>query len=464
MFDRPLAIIDLETTGTDPARDRITEIGLVRIEGGEVVETWSALVDPEQPIPEEIERLTGISNDMVRGQPTFAKHAERLASTLAGHVFVAHNARFDYGFVRNAFARLDRSFSADVLCTVRLARRLEPDQPSQSLDALVARHGLDTGGRHRALGDARLVAALLGRWRQLHGDQRLAAEARRLLRIPSLPPHLPPDCLDGIPDAPGVYVFHGVNELPLYIGKSVSLRTRIRSHFSDDYRTANDARLSAELRRIEFRRTAGELGALLLEARWIKQRRPLLNRAARANRQVCVIMLPDHGTRPTIVPLHALDAAGLAGACSPYANRQAARRQLQSVAAEHGLCWSGLGLEQRDGACFARQLRRCRGLCVGAESERDHRQRLSAALAPLCIPPWPVAGRLAVRESAPEMPTEVHVFDRWCHVGTARDEAELSELASARVELEFDRDVYRMIRAALDAGRARPLGVNPDSS
>ena len=137
-----VAFVDLETTGTSATGDRVTEVAIVRVVDGELVEEWSTLVDPECSIPPDIQVLTGITNEMVRGAPTFAEIRHEVLERLEGHLFVAHNARFDYGFLKNEFARLDVPFTADVLCTVRLSRRLYPEAVGHGLDALIARHGL----------------------------------------------------------------------------------------------------------------------------------------------------------------------------------------------------------------------------------------------------------------------------------------------------------------------------------
>src|SRR3954466_6575221 len=165
MFAPAIAFVDLETTGTVATRDRITEIGIVRVEEGELVEEYSTLVNPECSIPEEIQALTGISNEMVRGAPTFSEIRREVFERLEDHLFVAHNARFDYGFLKQEFRRVEMPFSADVLCTVRLSRRLYPEAVGHGLDALIARHGLHDAlvpgpgrtGRHSALGDARAI-------------------------------------------------------------------------------------------------------------------------------------------------------------------------------------------------------------------------------------------------------------------------------------------------------------------
>ena len=185
-----------------------------------------------------------------------------------------------------------------MLCTVRLSRRLYPEAVGHSLDALIARHGLvdpldavdpaARTGRHSALGDARALWRFVQVIEREKPAEEIAAAVKRLLKIPSLPPQLPPDALEGLPESPGVYRFFGVNDLPLYIGKSVNLRDRVRSHFSSDYRNSNDHRLSAEIRRLDWIETAGELGALLLESRLVKEVAPLHNALLRRRRTRCV--------------------------------------------------------------------------------------------------------------------------------------------------------------------------------
>ena len=296
-----------------PARraDRITEVGIVRVDadargGPPRVHEWSSLVDPEVPIPAVIQALTGITDAMVAGAPTFSAIAADIEERLADCVFVAHNARFDHGFLKHSFARIGRPFSARPLCTVRLSRRLFPDVQGHGLDAVVARHGLTIAGRHRALGDARALWAFVeALYREVPADS-IAEAVKRILRIPSLPPQLAPDALDRLPEAPGVYLFFGDNALPIYIGKARNLRERVAAHFSGDWRSETDLRLSQEIRRIEFEETAGELGALLREATLVKSLLPAHNRALRRKEEAGVLMLTDGGA-PRYLPATAID-------------------------------------------------------------------------------------------------------------------------------------------------------------
>jgi DNA polymerase-3 subunit epsilon len=458
MFAPAIAFVDLETTGTAATTDRVTEVGIVRIDEGARVSEWSSLVNPECSIPSAIQALTGISNAMVARAPTFRQIADDVAAQVAGAIFVAHNARFDYGFLKHEFARLGRSFSAKVLCTVKLSRRLYPDAGPHNLDAVIARHSLAGADRHRALGDARIL------WRFVQALYRDKAEAEidaavgRILKGPTLPPQLPADVLDAIPEAPGVYRFYGLNALPLYVGKSVNLRARIAAHFSSDYRSANDLRLSAEITRIEIEETAGELGALLRESQLVKTLLPAYNRRLRRRAEMVALSIAAESEAPDYIRSDAIDAAALENLYGPFASRRQAREALRAIAAEAALCWTALGLERRRGPCFARQLRKCAGACIGAEPPAAHHARLREALARYALRPWPYRGTIGVLESLPARErTELHLFRDWCWLGTARDESELYALLEAPPRCSFDLDIYRLLVRHLPRATIRSL-------
>ena len=157
-----LAFIDVETTGANPVVDRVTEIAILRVENGALVERWSSLVNPGMGIPPSIQGFTGITDAMVAGAPPFAELADGVRALLAGCVFVAHNARFDYGFIKNEFRRIGQDFDAPVLCTVKLSRALYPQHHRHGLDALIARHNLTCSARHRAMGDTEALHQFAG--------------------------------------------------------------------------------------------------------------------------------------------------------------------------------------------------------------------------------------------------------------------------------------------------------------
>jgi len=460
LFTPSLAFVDLETTGTLAAADAITEVGIVRVDADldgaaePNVSEWSTLVNPGVPIPPEIQGLTGITDAMVSHAPTFERIADEVAARTAGAVFVAHNARFDYGFLKHAFARIERRFSARVLCTVRLSRRLFPNEPRHNLDSVISRHRLPIDGRHRALGDARLLWAFVRAVYRDLGPEAIEQAARRVLRTPSLPPQLAPDAIDVLPEAPGVYLFYGLNALPLYIGKSTNLRERVGAHFSSDYRSATDLRLSAEIRRIEFEETAGEIGALLREATLVKSMLPAHNHALRRKAESGVLELPDAPGAPRYLQAATAEPRELAGRYGPFSSRRQARELLRKLAAEHSLCWKALGLERRVGPCFARQVKRCAGACVGAESAYAHHARLASALSAFAVPRWPYPGLAALRErSLFGDRIDVHVLRDWCWLGTAHDDGELSRLIEAPPRPRFDADIAKLLIRTFARGR-----------
>ena len=451
---RPLAFIDLETTGATATADRITEIGIVEVDEDGSVREWQQLVNPGTRIPPFIEQLTGISNAMVADAPPFAAVADETLRRLEGRLFIAHNARFDYGFLKNEFKRLGITFRAPVLCTVKLSRTLYPEFHRHNLDSLIERHGLQADARHRALADAQLIHQF---WKKIHVDRSsedIAAALKKLNARPSLPSHLDAGIVDDLPDTPGVYLFYGENDLPLYIGKAKDIRQRVLSHFAADHSSAREMALAQQLRRIDWIETAGEIGTLLKEATLVKQLLPTHNRQLRKNDDLCTWTLVDEGEgwlRPQLAAARDLDF-GLSTSCyGLFKNAREATEVLRALADSHNLCDILLGLEKRTPGkpCFGHQIRRCKGACVGKEPLARHTLRLVGALAGLKLVSWPFAGPALIREGE-----EAHLIEGWRYLGTPRSDAELAELLDAG-RPQFDRDTYKLL--AKYTGKMQPL-------
>jgi DNA polymerase-3 subunit epsilon len=449
-----LVFVDLETTGGNAAYHRITEVGIVRVAAGEVVEEWSTLVNPEGRIPAYIEAFTGISNAMVEDAPRFRQIAATVQQKLRGAVFVAHNARFDYSFLRSEFRRLDANFSAKVLCTVKLSRRLFPEQQRHNLDAVMQRHGLACSARHRALGDARVLWDFWVQLRRKCPEPALVAAVQGLLGANALPPHLPPELADDLPEGPGVYRFFGEGDALLYIGKSVSLRRRVLAHFAGEHCDAKERKLARQVRRVDWLETAGELGALLREARWLKTQNPLHNRRLRARAESFTIRVGGEKIdRAELVAVDAVERAELAACFGLFRSRKDAHKALADIARAHQLCLKALGVEQSAGSCFAYQVGKCRGACVGKESAALHGARLQLALSSLKLKTWPFPGRIALREQGSCGGGDVHVLEDWAYLGTARGDEELAILARESAAPPFDADIYRILVRHFSAGR-----------
>jgi DNA polymerase-3 subunit epsilon len=453
MLDEHAVFVDLETTGATATHDRITEVGVIEVNRGRLISEWSTLVNPGMSIPPMIQALTGITNRMVALAPAFEDIHRELLQRLDGKLFIAHSARFDYGFLKNEFRRCGVAFNARVLCTVKLSRKLYPQHARHNLDTLLERHAVDCEARHRALGDAKVLWLLAQKWTAELGTIPVRSAIDVLVKSQTVPAGLPDLAFDNIPEAPGVYFFYGDNDVVLYIGKSVNMRSRVMSHFSGDHRVNKDMRIAQQVKRIDWKQTAGELGALLLESRLVKQLAPVHNRQLRRNSQLCawhwrdgdIDTAPQLATAADIDPAHFGELYGL------FRSRATAIEALREIAATHGLCNILLALEKREGPCFAHQIKRCRGACVGLESRAQHALRLKEALRSLRTLPWPFGGRIAVRELAADGETaELHVLDRWCHLGTVRSETELHDLTgnecASRAEPVFDVDTYKILK------------------
>ena len=458
LVEAPLAIVDLETTGTRPATDRITEIGVIEIDRFQVASEWSTLVNPGVTVPSEIQALTGITHPMLADAPTFAELAGELHERLAGRVFIAHNARFDYGFLRREFDRAGIRFQPRTVCSVKLSRRLYPRERGHDLDSVIARHGIRCESRHRALPDADAVWQFLRVAAEEHGEDVVSVAARQVAKAPALPARLDRAQVDAIPEAPGVYLLYGESGPPLYIGKSRSMRTRVLQHFY------SSAAWLQEVRRIEWQRTVGELGALLTESRLLKELGPTYNRALRRPDSTCGFVFD--GKRLRLATANEIDAETLPCVYGIYRSRRAALLALRTLADDHGLCLQTLGFDtKRRGACFRHQIGRCAGVCASRESIHAHHGRLATALATLKTPDWPYPGPVGiVEEDAAREATEVHAVDRWCYLGAARCQPDMADLLDERPR--FDYDHYRILARYLGKPGARvvPLAACTASS
>jgi excinuclease Cho len=257
------------------------------------------------------------------------------------------------------------------------------------------------------------------------------------------PAHIDRASLDALPARPGIYIFRDEHEAPLYVGKSVNIRSRVLSHL----RTPQEARMLNQSRRVEFCRTAGEIGALLLESRLIKELQPLHNKKLRRTRDMCTLRLDSelHYGMPEIVYARELDFSCTAGLYGLFATRRAALDKLRALVDEHQLCAALAGLESggRGRPCFARQLGRCRGACVGAESAEAHRARLRQALEAWRVVVWPYPSAIGIVEECDGW-QQTHVIDHWFYLGSI-DRTDRKTRLKRPARRIFDVDSYKIL-------------------
>ncbi len=451
-----LVFLDIETTGATPLYDRITEIALIKIENGQKTVIWQSLLNPELPIPRNITGLTGITNDMVQNAPTFKEIAGDLFSHLQGMVLVAHNCRFDYGFLKAEFKRLGGTLRLQTLCTVKLSRKLYPDVTGHSLDVIMHRFNLHTNARHRAMGDTQLMLDFLEATKQEMGSVKVLEAINYLLKGPTLPPWLDHSFINNIQDVPGIYIFYDEGDLPLYIGKSIKLKTRVLNHFSSDHKTVTEMEVSQKVRRIECRETAGELGALLLEAKLVKQMQPVYNRLLRnVTKMYALRMSEQMNDLPwlRVISVDDVDPESLGYMYGMFKTKKAAKSLMHNLADEFKLCLKVLGIEKGGGKCFAQQVNKCSGVCVGKEKYELHHLKLRQALVKHKIKSWPYEGRIGITELNTDTNNkQIHIFEHWCHLETVNNEADFYEAINSKFEKKFDIDFYRLSQKSLVSG------------
>ncbi|HEY8606524.1 MAG TPA: endonuclease [Noviherbaspirillum sp.] len=275
------------------------------------------------------------------------------------------------------------------------------------------------------------------------------------------PHHIDRASLDALPAKPGIYIFRDAQDRPLYVGKSVSIRTRVLSHL----RTPEEARMLQQSRYVEFRRTAGDIGALLLESRLIKDLQPLHNKKLRRAREMCTLHLaPGLKSMPEIVYAREHDFARTANLYGLFATRKAALEKLREIVDLHMLCPALTGLENamRGRACFARQVSRCLGACVGAEPVQEHQRRLRAALDDLRIVVWPWSGPMGIVEECDGW-KQTHVVDHWFYLGSI-DHVPGARPIKRAARRSFDVDTYKILVKPMLRGELRIEAVALDEA
>lgn len=275
------SIVDIETTGGSRNGNKITEIAIINLDGDQVVEEFSTLINPERSIPINITYLTGITNQMVETAPKFFEVAKKIVEMTEGRIFVAHNVFFDYNFIKHEFAELGFQFKREKLCTVRLARKYLPGHTSYSLGNICEDLGINIDGRHRALGDAKATSILFNNIiSNLDESDLVLSESKKFL----LPPHLDREEYEKLPNTAGVYYFFNSEGALLYIGKSKDIKKRVTQHFRPDIKRRKDIQLKNSVARIEFKELGNELAALLFECHEIKDKWPPFNTSMKSKK------------------------------------------------------------------------------------------------------------------------------------------------------------------------------------
>jgi len=384
-------VVDTETNGLGGEACELTEVGAVLVGGGELHDRWSSLVRCNRPLGRGIQRFTGITQEMLAGAPGLEEVLPPLAERLEGRVLVAHNAPFDRRVLRRGFELIGLEWpNPPVLCTAALARRLLPLQNRRGLGVLADALGIDVDVAHRALADAETCARVLcALFPRLCANAHTIADAVALTRsrrrktvgrkrkIPAvgvMPPQL--DFAD-LPHDPGVYLFRDNSGRVLYVGKSISIRSRARAHFAP---SSVPAAWTTQATVVDYQSTNSELGALVLENRLIKHHKPPGNiRLTKGDDRLCYIRCRLDIPFP-ILEVSGEPAAGHAVTIGPLRGRRLAQELVEQLDSLFGLRHCGRRLVLREHPSAYGQMGRCLSPCLGDLDPNLYRRRLDEAL------------------------------------------------------------------------------------
>lgn len=459
-----LTFVDIETTGARVMYDRVIEIGILRVENDRLVKTYQTLINPESYISPFIEQLTGIETADLTDAPTFDDVKYTILELLEGSVFVAHNVRFDYGFLKNEFQRHGITYASKHFCTAKLSRMLFPQHRHHNLDSIVSRFQFEINRRHRAYDDAQVLWDFYKAVKKMFPPEHLEQVFARVLKRPSTPVGISSDEIEALPETPGVYTFYDEENMPLYVGKSINIRERVMSHFASDHSSNKEMNISRLIRRIETVRTCGELGALLLESAMVKELQPLYNRQLRNSRLMVLLVggFDEHGYRTiSIVSADHIDVESIDSVYGVFRSVRQAKDALRGLVKEYGLCDVKLGLDTTRGRCFSHQLGWCKGPCAGKIDTQAYNDIFDIAFESMRIARWPYTTPVVISERRPDMQTnEYFVVDKWCLLNHYReDDVGTHELMKS--DYRFDLDTYKILRRFVTnhAKQVKPMPI-----
>lgn len=388
MSKKRFAIVDIETTGGQAAREKITEIAIVVHDGEKIIDSFETLINPERSVPYYITQITGITDEMVANAPKFYEVAKQIVKMTEGAVFVAHNVRFDYSFIQEEFRRLGFTFVRQQLCTVKLSRNAFPGLRSYSLENLIKHFNIKVNDRHRAMADVKATVEVFEKiLLKQENKEHATVLINKGIKENRLPNDIPIEMLHKLPEACGVYYLHDKNGEVIYVGKSINIQKRIFEHFGD--KTQKGDKLQQAVYDISFEETGSELVALLLENYEIKRLKPSINKALRKTYfPYGVYSFVDekgyirfHGVK-NVAPIRKKHTI-----LQEFEKLSDAKGYLKAVARRFELCEKLMEPSHGENAligvnigCFQRQIGQCQGACIGEEQPESYNERAQQAI------------------------------------------------------------------------------------
>jgi DNA polymerase-3 subunit epsilon len=363
------AILDIETTGGQYNEEGITEIAIYKFDGHEIVDQFISLVNPEIPIQPFVVKLTGINNAMLRSAPKFFEVAKRIIEITDGCVLVAHNALFDYRILRTEFKRLGYDYQAHTLCTVELAQKLIPEQPSYSLGKLVRALGIPMADRHRASGDALATFKLFRLLLAKDIQKQIVSELIKTEVEKGLEPKLF-EILENLPSKTGIYYVHSHDGTVIFIGRSKNIKKNVSQHFVGSARVSK--KITSEVFKVTFEETGSELISILKEREEIRAVKPKYNKLPRRASFTWTMTSEKDESGYTVLKI---SKTGI-GKQGIFVTEQESRIALARATSSFNLCRKLNGLYIGEGACDAFEAGKCDGACVAKIPADEYNQRV----------------------------------------------------------------------------------------
>lgn len=444
MFEGNAVFVDIETNGGNGPRGRVIEVAAIKVAHGEIVDNFTSLVNPGSDVPYWITKLTGITTADLVDAPYFEDIAAQLYEFMNDSIFVAHNVLFDYSFLKREFEAAGYDYKPKLFCTVKMSRALWPEHQGHSLEKIINRHSIVFGARHRAYDDAKAMFDYVQLTIDAKGRQAFLENIARQLKTKTLPPNVDEAVILNLPDSPGVYIFEDDAGAPLYVGKSVNIRSRVRSHFSNSTTIAKELKMTLASHNVSFISTETEVEALLLESAKVKELQPIFNRQLRRKTKQSVFLRQFNDDGYETIQIENTDLSARSNfddIYGVYSTKPQAKNRLEVAAKTFQLCPKLLGLEKAKGACFRYQLGLCKGACVGKESPETYNRRVELALERSKIESWPFQSEVIVRISQ----TRSIIVDQW--VVKSVVEHAFDEPVISPIDNGFDIDTYKIIRS-----------------
>jgi len=372
------AVVDIETTGGHASANGITEVAINIHDGNNIVESYTTLINPKQPIPVYITALTGIDDQMLLNAPTFEDVALQIYQLLNDKVFVAHNVNFDYSFLKHHLAASGYDLQCKKLCTVRLSRKLIPGKSSYSLGKLCTALQIPIQNRHRAAGDADATSILFNLLLEYDQEGIIAEMLKKTSKEQVLPPHLDKASILRLPDRPGVYYFKDSKGKIIYVGKAKNLKKRVTSHFTGNTPNRQRQDFLRTIHHVDHVICGTELMALILEANEIKRLWPENNRAMKRyeHKYDLYVFEDQNGYLRLAIDKHKKNNNAL----QSFNSLLEGYNFLNQLINKYQLCAKLCYLQKTATKCYAHENGQCFGACSGIETVSVYNKKLNAAL------------------------------------------------------------------------------------